>query len=276
MKMKNILILRIITWFFAILWVLPLVGFFMTSIRPFEEITSGWWDLKDATFTLKNYIESFIFSAAPIWRGLINSIFVAVPSTVLPLIIAFLAGYALSRSKYWFGKLFLIVLLVFIVMPAEAILLPLYSTFIKIGLMGTRFAVIIIMSARAVPWITVFFLNYFNSIPYTYEEAAMIDGANYWQILTKIMRPLANPAIISLSVLQFVGAWNTFIYALIFLQPIPNKWTAIQMIPFFKGGESFDLSLLCAASVWVMIIPIVIFFTLYSYFVKGIVGSIEK
>ena len=266
---------RSFTWLLVVLWLLPLFGLFMTSVRPYEEVAMGWWHFKDATFTVAKYKEALTFPLAPLWKGILNSLLVTIPGTVLPITVAFFAGYALSRHKAWYSDALLYAFLPFTAMPAEAIIIPLYDTFSNIGLMGSRFAVILAISARAVPWVTLFFRNYFDSLPRIFEEAAAVDGATYWVILSRVIIPLSKPAVISLSVMQFIGAWNTFIYPLVFLQPFPEKWTAVQMVATLKAGVALDWSLVSAGSILVATIPLLVFLFLNRYYVKGLLGSGE-
>ncbi len=267
----------VLTWTLAVIWIVPLIGLLAASLRPFEEIVRGWWMIADGvTLDLSSYWRALTFRSAPIYHGLINSLIITVPSTVIPIAVAFLAGYVLSRYRPRYTTAFMGILILFIVMPSEALIIPLFNTFNDIGLGGTQTAVVLVNSARAVPWITVFMLNYFNRVPTVFDEVAIIDGASYGTIVTRVMVPLCVPALISLAVLQFVSAWNTFIWPLIFLQPTsPRNWTAVQMVPALRGAEVVDWSLLSSASILVMVIPVIVFITLHKYYVKGLVAGNE-
>lgn len=271
----KIIVARLFIWFLAILWVVPIIGLFMTSVRPYEEVSSGWWNFKNPTFTLHKYWEALTFAYSPLWRGILNSILITVFSTVLPISASFPAAYVISRLRGWYSEMLLSTFLIFLVIPAIAIIIPLYQMFNNLGLLDTRLAVILAMSARAVPWIMLFFRNFFTKMPQIYEEAARIDGANYWQLLRFVVIPLARPAIISIAVLQFIGAWNTFIFAFVFLDD-PPKFTVVQQVPILKGTIHLDYSLLSAGSVLAMSIPLILFLALNKYYIRGLVGGAVK
>ena len=94
------LIANIIAWIIGILWVLPFIGIFMTSIRPFKEVVHGWWVFTEFHPTFEKYIEALFHPSYPLWRGLINSLIIAVPSTIIPVILAALAAYAFARFSF--------------------------------------------------------------------------------------------------------------------------------------------------------------------------------
>jgi len=262
-------------WFIGVIWLIPIIGIIMVSVRPLEEVSCGWWNFKEFHLTFSNYVKIWNYPAHPLWKGIINSFIYVIPAVVLPVYIGCLAGYGFARFKFY-GR---IPLLTFIFLlfgiPVQAIILPLYRMMNSLGLIDNLGSLVIMHTSLAPIWIIPFMRNYFLSISVEFEEAARIDGASEFQIFSRVVFPLAIPAIISALSLQFIWAWSEFFMPLVFIHS-PEKYTAIQIIPKLRGQYNVDYGLLTSGGVVVSLIPILIFLTLQKYWEKGIIAWIGK
>jgi len=263
--------LNITAWIIGLIWILPIIGIFMTAIRPFDEVINGWWKFDTFTPTFSNFFDALNHPTAPLFSGMKNSLIVAIPSTFLPLIVATMTGYGLSRYHFPMRKIFIITVVLTLTLPQQMIAVPIFQIMSTLGLVDSYFGLILVHTAWGIPWITFFMRNYFKTLPFSIEEAARIDGASDFQIFYKIVLPNALPAIASASALQFTWVWSDFFLALILIYS-PNKLLATQGIPLMRGVYHVDWGLLSAASILVMIIPILIYLLLQRYYVKGMVG----
>ncbi len=266
---------HLVAYLIGIVWVLPFMGIIMASIRPLSEIVNGWWNFDNFTLTFKNFIEVWNYSSAPVSRGILNSLLISIPSTILPLIAASLAGYAFARFKFPLRNFLFSILIFLMAMPAQAIIIPLFFQMARLGLIDNRIGLILLHTAWGVSWCTVFLRNFFLSIPLDLEEAAMVDGASNFTIFWRIALPLALPAIISVAVLQFIWVWNDFFFALVLIIS-PDKFVVTQTIPLIKGRYLIDWGLVSAASIIAIIPPLLIFSLLQKYYIKGIMAGAVK
>lgn len=259
----------------GVLWLLPFMGVFMASIRPYDEIVGGWWNFGQLNLTLENFAKAWNHQTAPIGNGLLNSIYIAVPSTMLTIGAASLAGYAFARFKFPLQSWLFFVIILVMAMPAQSIIIPLFFYFVTIGLVDTQLGLILVHTAWGTPWALLFLRNFFLSVPLDVEESARVDGASDLTIFRRIVFPIARPAIISIAVLQFIWVWNDFFFALVLL-PSPDKWVVTQMVPLIKGRYFVDWSLVSAASVLSMLPPLLIFVLLQKYYVRGVLAGAIK
>ncbi|HEW92293.1 MAG TPA: carbohydrate ABC transporter permease [Thermotogaceae bacterium] len=274
--MKNRMILvYIITWLVGLLWLIPFLGVFMTAIRPLDELLNGWWSLKPFNIGFKNFLSAWNHPTAALAQGILNSLKVVIPSTILPLVIATMAGYYLSRYRFPGKRILFVIIIITITLPQQMIAVPVYSMLSKMGLIDSYLGLILLHTAWGIPWITFFMRNFFATLPAEIEEAARIDGASDFAVFFKIVFPLTLPAIGSASVLQFNWVWSDFFLALITIYS-PDKLLATQRIPLMRGIYHVDWGLLSAAAIMVMIIPILVFFLLQKYYVKGMIGWAMK
>ena len=112
MKRKKFFIINLIAWLIGLVWLIPFIGVFMTAVRPLDELLHGWWNFESVHFTFKNFSASWNHSTAPLSKGIINSLKVAIPSTVFPIIIATMAGYYFSRYRFFFKKTLFILIII--------------------------------------------------------------------------------------------------------------------------------------------------------------------
>lgn len=275
MMRRSRIVLYAVAWLIGLFWVLPFLGVFVSSIRPYSEVVDGWWRLDHFTLTLDAFIQAFNHPTAPVGPALLNSVSIAVPATILTIVFASLAAYAFARFKFRLKSTLFFIVILIMAMPGQSIIIPLFAYMRDLGLVDTRLGLILVHTAWGIPWAVLFLRNFFLSVPLDLEESARVYGASDLKIFTRIVLPIALPAIVSIAVLQFVWVWNDFLFALILLTS-PDKKVVTQTIPLLKGRFDIPWSLLSAASVLSMIVPLLIFVFLQKYYVKGVLAGAIK
>ena len=275
-KLKEFIISNSIAWILGVIWLIPFVGVLMASIRPYREIVGGWWHFSPFTITLKNFVSAFNHPMFPIGEGLRNSLIIAIPSTITPLLVAALAAYAFARYSFPV-KHYLFAFIVFLMaLPQQMTIVPLYFLLRNFHLLNKFQGLILVHSAWGLAWIIFFMRNYFSMLPTDVEEAARIDGASDFKIFYKIVLPMALPGLISAAILQFTWVWSDFFLALVFLQN-PEKYVATQRLPLLRGQYFVDWGILTAASIMVMLVPLLVYTLFQKYYISGMIGwSTEK
>jgi len=267
--------IHVAAWFVAFLWLLPFMGVFMAAFRPMEEILSGWWDFSSFHPTLKNFIEAWNHPSVPVSMGIVNSLIVAIPATVIPLLCGALAAYVFSRFKFPANDLLFLLIVLLMAVPPQMLAVPLFLLMSKLKLVDNLLGLSLFHSANGLAWIILFLRNYMETLPRDFEDAARVDGASEYQVFFRVVLPCLAPALFSIAVLQFTWVWNDFFFALILIYS-PNKLLISQRIPFMKGEYHVPWSLLCAGSVIMMTVPVILYAVFQKYFVKGIIGGTIK
>ncbi|PMQ00817.1 MAG: ABC transporter permease [Dictyoglomus sp. NZ13-RE01] len=273
MKRNSLFILLkyILAGIIAILWVIPFLGVLMTAIRPLNEVIYGWWNLKNFNITFENFINAWRHPTAPLSQGMKNSLLVAFPSTIFPLFISALAGYGFARFSFPIKNYLFITIVLLMSLPQQMIAVPIFQTMNNLKLLNTYLGLIVVHTAWGLPWIVFFLRNFFITLPTDIEEAAKIDGAGDFTIFFRIILPVALPALLSASVLQFMWVWSDFFLALILIYS-PDKLLITQRIPLMRGVYHVDWGALTAGTIIAMSVPLLIFAFLQRYYIKGMVG----
>jgi alpha-glucoside transport system permease protein len=268
------------------LWTIPTFGLFITSLRPQAEITrSGWWQVFTKwDFTIENY--QTVLANPDIASSILNSIAIALPATVIPLVIAALAAYAFAWIDFR-GKDFLFVgVFALQIVPIQMALVPLLSLFsrgFQLGgdtvFEGFRGAgeytqVWIAHSIFALPLAIFLLHNFITEIPREVIEAAKVDGAGHGQIFFRIVLPLTVPAIASFAIFQFLWVWNDLLIALIFASGAASPIT--RTLAELTGEFGQNAYLLPAGAFISMLIPLIVFFALQRFFVRGLLAGSTK
>lgn len=272
---RSRIVLYAVAWLIGLFWVLPFLGVFVSSIRPYSEVVNGWWRLDQFHLTLDAFVQAFNHPTAPVGPALLNSVSIAVPATILTIVFASLAAYAFARFKFRLKSTLFFIVILIMAMPGQSIIIPLFAYMRNLGLVDTRLGLILVHTAWGIPWAVLFLRNFFLSVPLDLEESARVDGASDLTVFRRIVLPIALPAIVSIAVLQFVWVWNDFLFALILLSS-PDKRVVTQTIPLLRGRFDIPWSLLSAASVLSMIVPLLIFVFLQKYYVKGVLAGAIK
>ena len=214
------------------------------------------------------HIKKLLFETSyPRW--LWNTMLVSVLSTFISIFCSVLSAYAIERLRFKGSRIIGMAIFLAYLVPPSILFIPLATMVFKLGLFDTRFALILTYPTFLIPFCTWLLMGYFRSIPYEIEECAMIDGASRFQVLVKIMLPLAVPGLISAGIFAFTLSWNEFIYALTFISSSENKTVAIGVITELVDGDVYHWGSLMAGAL-LGSLPVAI---LYSFFVEHYVSS---
>ena len=267
---------HVLAWLIATIWLIPFLGVFIASIRPFSEVQFGWWNLQPFTLNFNNYVDAFIGqTASPLSSAMFNSLLVTIPATFLPIIVSALAAYSFARFRSRTKDILFLVLVLLQTIPQQMVIVPIFTLFSSLNLINNYVGLILLHTAFGLPWQILFLRNFFATLPIEIEEAALVDGASHFKIFQRIVLPLTLPALASLVSLQFVFVWNDFFFALATILN-PAAKLAPQIIPLLIGRYELNFSLLAAGSILVMIIPVAIYVALQRYYVRGLTAGAVK
>ncbi len=253
-----------------------------TSEKPFENkkgkrifITAS----SPPSFTIENYKE--VLFKEGVGQAFINTLTVAIPSTVIPLIICSFFAYALSWMQFFGRDTLLALIIASLVVPLQMSLIPLLSIYNDIGALFN-------VSSKSYPgvWMahtgfglasTTFLLrNFIKSLPHEMIEAARVDGANHYNIFTRIILPLSIPAFASIFILQFLWVWNDLLVGLVFLDQVPSEIIITAKLRELLGSRGENWEILTTGAFVSMTVPLAIFFMLQRYFIRGLVAGSVK
>ncbi len=206
----------------------------------------------------------------------LNSLTVAVPSTVIPILIAAFAAYAFAWMKFPGRKGMFIIVVALLVVPLQIALVPILRDYKALNLNGTFLAIWLAHTGFGLPLATYLLYNYISSLPRDILESAFIDGASPFTVFTQLVLPLSIPALASFAIFQFLWVWNDYLVALIFLGGNPEFELVTQRMAAIVGARGQDWHLLTAGAFVSMILPMAVFFGLQRYFVRGLLAGSVK
>ena len=277
----------------TVLWTIPTVGLLITSLRPKDQAqNSGWWTvLSDPTLTLSNYAE-VITGGNIIPNGItpyfFNTIAIAIPAAIFPLIIACMAAYALAWIPFRGSTVVFFAIFALQVVPLQMALLPLLQMFNKgwsigpipiipeLNLGGTYIPLWIAHTMFALPLAVYLLHNFISQLPRDLMEAARVDGAGHFLIFRKLVLPLAIPAIASFAIFQFLWVWNDLLVALTFAGGTEDVAPITAYLANIKGTYGAQLHLITAGAFVAIIVPLIVFFALQRFFVRGLLAGSVK
>jgi arabinogalactan oligomer / maltooligosaccharide transport system permease protein len=258
---------------FAAIAVYPILQVLTVSLRPSDKLLSTSLEIIPANATLDNYVS--LFRDRPFLCWMWNSTFVSFVVTLTGVALASMTGYAFSRFQFIGKKIGLLSLLTTQMFPATMLLLPLYIMLIKLGLINTYLGVMTIYAATALPFTIWTMKGYYDTIPYSLEEAARIDGCNQFQAFARVILPLAAPALVITALFAFMTAWSEYLVAAQILQD-SALWTLPLGLKSFESNMSTEWGLYGASSLIVTIPVVVLFLMLSKYLVSGLtLGSVK-
>jgi multiple sugar transport system permease protein len=272
---------RVVTLYlplFVILVVLlfPFYWMALTSIKPDEQLIdmnkyNPFWVVHP---TFKHISKLLFETQYPRW--LWNTMYVAVGATTLSIVASVLAAYAIVRLRFKGADTVGVLIFFAYLVPPSILFIPLASVIQAYGLFDSPLALILVYPTLLIPFSTWLLMGYFKTIPYELEECALIDGASRWQILTRIIVPLAIPGMISAFIFSFTLCWNEFIYALTFLQSTPNKTVPVAIVNEFVDGDIYKWGSLMAGAL-VGSLPLVILYAFFvEHYVSAMTGAVKE
>ena len=205
-----------------------------------------------------------------------NSLAVAVPSTVIPILIAAFAAYAFAWMNFPGRREFFIMVVALLVVPLQIALVPILRDYKALELNGTFLAIWLAHTGFGLALATYLLYNYISSLPRDILESAFIDGASHFTVFTRLILPLSIPALASFAIFQFLWVWNDYLVALIFLGGNPEFELVTQRMAAIVGARGQDWHLLTAGAFVSMILPLAVFFGLQRYFVRGLLAGSVK
>jgi multiple sugar transport system permease protein len=254
----------------------PFYWMALTSIKPDEQLIdmerfNPFWVIKP---TFKHISKLLFETSYPRW--LWNTMYVAAAATMLSIAASVLAAYAIVRLRFRGAEVVGATIFMAYLVPPSILFIPLATVIQAYGLFDSPLSLILIYPTLLIPFSTWLLMGYFKTIPFELEECALIDGASRWQILTRIVVPLAVPGLISAFIFSFTLCWNEFIYALTFLQSTQNKTVPVAIVNEFVDGDIYKWGSLMAGAL-VGSLPLVILYAFFvEHYVSAMTGAVKE
>ncbi len=265
--------LPLLVFLFVLLF--PFYWMVITSVKPDQELLSRdgnpFWVVAP---TLAHFKKLLFDTSYPEW--LWNTVLVSVVATAFSLFASVLAAYAIERLRFAGAKQVGLSIFLAYLVPPSILFIPLAAIVFKLGLFDTRWALILTYPTFLIPFSTWLLMGYFRSIPYELEECALIDGATRWQILVKIVLPLAVPGLISAGIFAFTLSWNEFIYALTFISSSEMKTVPVGVVTELVEGDVYHWGPLMAGAL-LGSLPVAFVYSFFvEHYVSGLTGSVKE
>ncbi len=274
---------RIVLGVLCTLWMIPVLGLLVNSFRPRDEqLGSGWWSVianpLDLTkWTLSNYKNVILTQDGGVNMGsaFVNSLVVALPATVIPILVACFAAYAFTFMQWRGRDIVFIVIVGLLVIPNQVALVPLLKLYGQLGINQTFLAVWLAHIGFGMPLAVYIFRNYMSTLPMALIESAKIDGASHFTTFWRLIIPMSTPAIASFAIFQFLWVWNDLLVALLFLGRGDNTVVTVAL-QGLQGQTGQGRELIPSAAFVAIIIPIIVFLSLQRFFIRGMTSGAVK
>lgn len=286
----------IVLWMIVIIWSLPTVSLFINSWRSRDDQRgSGWWTTRPDSLTLDNYQKVFEANATSnIGKSLLNSMAISVPATIIPIAIAAFAAYAFAWMNFKGRKPLFIATVSLLALPLQVALIPLLQLYVggahftvpwldktvtffpDLDLANTTTAVWLTHTGFALPFAIFLIHNYIAALPGEIFESARVDGADHFTIFLRLVVPLSIPVLAAFAVFQFLWTWNDYLIANTMAGTNPEALPTTILIANLAGDFGRNEHLLPAAAFVQTVVPLIVFFSMQRYFVRGLIAGAVK
>jgi alpha-glucoside transport system permease protein len=283
---------RVVIFAVVVFWLIPVVGVLVTSFRPEANVDStGWWTVfahpfRAGEWTLDNYNQAL--DAQGFENALLNSMAVAIPATTIPITIAAFAAYAFSWMQFKGRDVLFVLVVGLLVVPLQMALIPILRLYVNGGellgipvfpdldLNGTFLGVWLAHAAFGLPLAVYLLRTFIGALPSSIIESAKIDGADDFTIFWRLVIPLSVPALAAFAIFQFLWVWNDLLVAYVFLGGTQENRVITIALANLVGSHGENWHLLTSAAFLSMILPLIVFFSLQRYFVRGLTAGSVK
>lgn len=257
---------------FLLIAIFPFIIMVFTAFKTSSELARGAFSLPEV-WRWSNFADAW--TQARFDRFFFSSVIVAIPVVLVSTALSVMSGYAFGRMTFPFSRALFFILLLGIMVPLEALIIPLYHNLRWIGLLDTYWALILPQIGMSVSFGTFWMRGFFAEVPQDLVDAATVDGCNSWDTLWRVLLPTAMPAITSMMVLFFVWTWNDFLLALVLISTESLRTLPLGLA-FFQGQHTTNVPLVAAGATIVAIPAIMMYVAFQRQFIRGITGgSIE-
>ncbi len=265
---------RLTLLFVCFAFTLPTIGLLVSSFRPREDIiSSGWWTflLNFENFTLSSYEQVL---NAGMGDSFVNSLTVAIPATVIPILAAAFAAYAFAWMDFKGREVLFVLFVGLLVVPLQVALIPLTRLYNDLGISNDFIKLWLAHTGFGMPLAVYILRNYIGSLPREVIESAKVDGAGHFATFWKLIMPLSVPALAAFAIFQFLWTWNDFLVALVFMTS--GEEVVTVTLANLVGSRGSDWHLLTAGAFISMTVPLIVFFALQRFFVRGLTAGSVK
>ncbi|SDJ72426.1 alpha-glucoside transport system permease protein [Nocardioides sp. YR527] len=267
---------RVGIFLLCVLWFIPTLGLLISSFRDEADVkSSGWWTVITDPFSQWTFDSYRQVLESGMANAFVNSIVVSVPATVLPIMIAAFAAYAFTFMRFPGRNVLFMLIVGLLVVPLQVAFVPLLNLFGSYDLNGTFLAVWLAHTAFGMPLAVFILRSYMATLPQEIIESAEIDGASHFQTFWRLIVPMSVPALAAFAIFQFLWVWNDLLVALIFLGAGDNEVVTITLRDLI-GDRGQEWHLLTAGAFITMTVPLLVFFSLQRYFVRGLTAGSVK
>ena len=257
-----------------LLWLLPLFAIMMTSFRSFEDVMAGnYWGWPTEFSLVKNYVA--VFQQTKMLQYFINSLIITIPSVIMVLVFSTMTGFVLSRYPFPGAMVIFVIFVGGNFLPQQIMMIPIRDLMVSLGLYDTFFALMAFHIAFQTGFATLFMRNFIAALPAELFQAARAEGASPWQILIHIVVPLVRPALAALAILAFTFIWNDYFWAIVLTQSDAVKPVTAGLANL-KGEWVSQWNIVSAATIFVAIPPVLMFFLMQKHFVSGLTMGAVK
>ncbi|GGA98008.1 carbohydrate ABC transporter permease [Allosediminivita pacifica] len=261
-------------WAVLLLWLMPVFAIILTAFRTFEDVMAGnYWGWPTEINFRGNL--TAVFTQTDMLDYFVNSLIITIPSTVLVLVLSTMTGYVLSRHRFAGATLIFSVFIAGNFLPQQVFMIPVRDLMVSLGLYDTFGALIIFHVAFQTGFATLFMRNFIAALPHELFQAARAEGASPWQILIQIVVPLVRPALAALAILLFTFIWNDYFWAIVLTQTDAVKPVTAGLANL-RGEWVSSWNVVSAATLFVAIPPVVMFFLMQRHFVAGLTMGAVK